>query len=78
MMRTVKIPLNKNLLQRLDEVAWLVKMPFAKFVQQGVRRALYQRAIAELEQQEIAAYQRQPVQFGEFDRWQAEQAWSEL
>ena len=40
-------------------------------------QSLRQLAIAKLERKHHAGYERYPVKAGEFERWEAEQAWGE-
>lgn len=77
MMRTMEVTLNERLFQRLEQSARLAGVPFSEFIQQLLGRSLREWTIEELEQQEIAAYQRLPVTPGEFDGWETEQSWGE-
>jgi hypothetical protein len=77
MMRTVELQINETLFQRVEQSARLAGVSTAEFTLQLVRRSLREWTTTELEQQEIEAYKRQPVQPGEFDGWESEQAWGE-
>lgn len=77
MMRTMELQISETLFQRIEYAARLAGISTAEFIQQLLRRSLHEWTTAELEQQEIEAYQRQPVRAGEFDGWESEQAWGE-
>lgn len=77
MMRTMELQISETLFQRIEYAARLAGISTAELVQQLLRRSLHEWTIAELEQQEIEAYKRQPVVAGEFDEWESEQAWGE-
>lgn len=77
MMRTMELQINEMLFQRIEQAARLAGISTAEFIQYLLRRSLREWTTAELEQQEIEAYKRQPVQPGEFDGWESEQAWGE-
>ncbi len=75
MMRTMELQISETLFQRIEQAARLAGVSTVDFMLQLVRRSLREWTTAELEQQEIEAYKRQPVQPGEFDGWESEQAW---
>ena len=76
-MRTMELQISETLLQRIEQAARLAGVSTADFMLQLLRRSLREWTTVELEQQEIEAYKRQPVQPGEFDGWESEQAWGE-
>ena len=77
MMRTMELQISETLFQRIEQAARLAELSTTEFTQQLLRRSLREWTTAELEQQEIDAYKRQPVQPGEFDVWEGEQVWGE-
>ena len=77
MMRTMELQISETLFQRIEQAARLAELSTTEFTQQLLRRSLREWTTAELEQQEIDAYKRQPVQPGEFDVWEDEQVWGE-
>lgn len=77
MMRTMELQISETLFQRIEQAARLAELSTTEFTQQLLRRSLREWTTAELEQQEIDAYKRQPVQLGEFDGWEGEQVWGE-
>ena len=76
-MKTMELVLNESLAARIEQGARLTGQSVSDFVQQLIRRSLHEWTTAELERQEIEAYKRLPVQQGEFDVWETEQAWGE-
>ena len=74
---TMELQISETLFQRIEHAARLAGISTAEFIQQLLRRSLGEWTLTELEQQEIEAYIRQPVQAGEFDGWETEQAWGE-
>ena len=73
-MRTMELTLNEVLFQRLERAARPVGLSVSEFVLQLLKRWFGEVTVAELEQQEITAYQRMPVVAGEFDVWDSEQS----
>ena len=78
MLRTIELPISETLFQRLEQAARLAGISTADFIQQLLGRSLREWTVEELEQQEVAAYLRQPVALGEFDAWETEQSWGEV
>ncbi len=76
-MRTMELTLNEVLFQQLERAARPAGLSVSEFVLQLLKRWFGEITVAELEQQEIAAYKRMPVVAGEFDVWQSEQSWGE-
>ena len=73
----MELQISEPLLQRIEQAARLAGVSTADFMLQLLRRSLREWTTVDLEQQEIEAYMRQPVQPGEFDGWESEQAWGE-
>ena len=75
--RRMELSLNEVIFQRLDQAARLGGISVSEFVLQLLTRWFGEVTIAELERQEIEAYQRQPVTVDELDVWESEQSWGE-
>ena len=76
-LRTMELTLNEVLFQRLERAARPAGLTVSEFVLQLLKRWFGEMTVAELEQQEITAYQRMLVVTGEFDVWESEQSWGE-
>jgi metal-responsive CopG/Arc/MetJ family transcriptional regulator len=46
------------------------------FIREALRQAMERFRMTELERKHAAGYSRFPIEPGEFDVWEAEQAWS--
>ena len=77
MLRTMQVTISDTLLQQVEQRATLLGIPPSEFIQSALRRVLSEWTSNELERLEVEAYKRQPVQRGEFDVWETEQAWGE-
>lgn len=77
MMKTVQITINEDLLAQVDVVVKAEGSNRSAFMRQALAEALRKYSITQLEQQHTAGYLRQPVEAGEFDGWQEEQAWGD-
>jgi len=73
----MELQINETLFLQIEQAARQTGISTAELIQLLLGRSLREWTIAELEQQEIEAYQRQPVTPGEFDVWESEQAWGE-
>jgi metal-responsive CopG/Arc/MetJ family transcriptional regulator len=69
--------IEETLLAQVDQASHSLGVARSAFIRQALKLALRERKIAELEQKQIAGYQRFPVATGEFDLWEAEQVWEE-
>ena len=76
-MKLIELTLNEPLVEQIEQGARLTGQPESEFVQQLIRCSLHEGTTAELERQKMEAYRRLPVQPGEFDVWETEQAWGE-
>ena len=77
MLRTMQVTISDTLLQQIEQRAKLLGIPPSELIQSALRRVLSEWTSNELERLEVEAYKRQPVQPGEFDVWETEQAWGE-
>jgi hypothetical protein len=53
----------------------LTARQFSAFIRDALELKLRQQAIAEMERKHAEGYARHPVEPGEFDVWEDEQAW---
>ena len=76
-MKTIQMTIDESLLEEVDLVSQDLKTSRSAFIRAALQRALLRHAIEKLEKQHAEGYAQHPVQPGEFDVWQAEQAWGE-
>lgn len=76
-MKTIQMTIDDPLLAEVDQAIQTLHTTRSAFIREALRLALRQHRIAKLEQQHAEGYARHPVEPGEFDVWQAEQAWGE-
>ena len=69
--------IDNPLLAEVNQAIQALHTTRSAFIREALRLALRQHKIARLEQQHAQGYARHPVEPGEFDVWQAEQAWGE-
>jgi metal-responsive CopG/Arc/MetJ family transcriptional regulator len=67
----------EDLLKRVDGAARKLKTTRSAFTRKALREALGRLAAAEQELRHRRGYEAKPVRRGEFDDWEAEQAWPE-
>ncbi len=77
MLKTIQVTLPERLLITIDEAVAALNTNRSAFARQAFELALARQMIARQEQQDAEGYARHPVQPGEFDVWQAEQAWGD-
>jgi hypothetical protein len=77
-MKTIQMTIDDTLLGKVDRASRLLGLPRSAFIRQALEEALRDLKVAQLEQAHAAGYQRQPPAEGEFDAWEAEQAWGAL
>jgi metal-responsive CopG/Arc/MetJ family transcriptional regulator len=76
-MRTVQMTVDEPLLGEVDRVVEALHSTRSAFIRHALQLALRQYEIEEMERHHAEGYARHPVVSGEFDVWQAEQAWGE-
>jgi metal-responsive CopG/Arc/MetJ family transcriptional regulator len=69
--------IDETLLEEVDSTSVQLGTNRSAFIREALRQALERFRTAELERQHAAGYARHPVEPGEFDVWQAEQAWGD-
>jgi metal-responsive CopG/Arc/MetJ family transcriptional regulator len=75
MMKTVQMTIDEPLLAEVDEVIQALNTTRSAFIREALELALQRHRIAEMEAQHAEGYARHPVEPGEFDVWEEEQAW---
>ena len=76
-MKTIQMTIDDELLAEVDQVTQVLQTTRSAFIRSALQLALRQYATQQLEQQHASGYARFPVQSGEFDIWESEQAWGE-
>lgn len=77
MFKTIQMTIDETLLEEVDSTSVQLGMDRSTFIREALRQAMERFRVAELERQHAAGYARRPVEPGEFDVWQAEQAWGD-
>lgn len=75
MMKTIQMTIDEPMLAEVDRVVQARKTTRSAFIREALRLALRQLQVAEMERKHAEGYARYPVEPGEFDVWEAEQAW---
>jgi len=75
--KTIQMTIDEPLLAEVDRVVRDLQINRSAFVRRAIRLALRQHWIARLEEKQAEGYARHPVEEGEFDIWEDEQAWGE-
>ena len=76
-MKTVQMTVDELLLGEVDRAVEALHSTRSAFIRHALQLALRQYEIEEMERRHAEGYARRPVEPGEFDVWQAEQAWGE-
>ncbi|MDX9830614.1 MAG: ribbon-helix-helix domain-containing protein [Anaerolineae bacterium] len=74
-MKTIQMTIDEPLLAEVDEVVQTLKTTRSAYIREALELALQRYAIAEMEKKHAEGYARHPVEPGEFDVWEVEQAW---
>lgn len=77
MFKTIQMTIDETLLEEVDSTSAQLGMNRSAFIRDALRQAMERFRMVELERQHAAGYARHPVEPGEFDVWQAEQAWGD-
>ena len=67
--------IDESLLAEVDRAIRTLDITRSAFIREALRLALWQYKIQEMEEKHAEGYARQPVESGEFDVWEDEQAW---
>ncbi|MFZ6026201.1 MAG: ribbon-helix-helix domain-containing protein [Chloroflexota bacterium] len=76
-MKTIQITIDEPLLSEVDRVIEEMQTTRSAFIRQVLEEAVKHYHVRSLEQQQAEGYARHPVQPGEFDGWEDEQAWGQ-
>lgn len=76
-MHTVQMTLDEKLVAAVDAAVKALGTTRSAFTRDALRLALEQLREKELERRHSEGYRRKPVTKGEFDAWEAEQAWGD-
>lgn len=76
-MKTVQITLDPALVEAVDRAVEKLGTSRSGFTREALRRSLARLERQELERQHREGYARHPVEPGEFDAWEDEQAWGD-
>ncbi len=76
-MKTIQMTIDEPLLDEVDRVIRDLKTTRSAFIRSALQLALQKHAVSRLERQHTEGYARHPVEPGEFDIWESEQAWGE-
>jgi len=69
--------IDETLLSQVDQVTKSLSTTRSAFIRQALRLALKHYQTLELERKHAEGYARRPVEPGEFDLWEDEQAWEQ-
>jgi metal-responsive CopG/Arc/MetJ family transcriptional regulator len=75
--KTIQITIDEPLLAEVDQMTKSLDTTRSAFMREALQLALQQHKMAQLERLHAEGYARHPVKPGEFDVWEAEQAWGE-
>ncbi len=77
-MKTIQMTIDESLLAEVDRAIVSLNTTRSAFIREALQLALWQYRIEEMEQKHAEGYARHPIEPGEFDVWETEQAWGEL
>jgi len=75
MVKTIQMTIDEPLLVEVDQMIQALNTTRSAFIREALEFRLKQHAIAEMEKKHAEGYARHPVEPGEFDVWEDEQAW---
>ncbi len=74
-MKTIQMTIDEPLLAEVDQMIQALNTTRSAFIRQALELALRRNRIAEMERKHAEGYAHYPVEPGEFDVWEDEQAW---
>ena len=74
-MKTIQMTIDEPLLQKVDLAIHNLETSRSAFIREALKLALQRYEILKLEERHAKGYAKYPVEKGEFDIWQDEQAW---
>ena len=76
-MRTIQMTLDEDLLKAVDKTVKKLNTTRSAFTRDALREAVHRLHIQRLEKRHKQGYRSKPVNKGEFDIWEKEQAWGD-
>ena len=76
-MKTVQMTIDEALLSEVNQAIEDLNTTRSAFIREALHLALRQYKIRQLEEKQALGYASHPVEPGEFDIWESEQAWGE-
>ncbi len=76
-MKTIQMTIDEPLSNQVDALIRTLDTTRSAFIREALELALRHHQILALEKKHAEGYARHPVQPGEFDIWEDEQAWGE-
>ena len=76
-MRTVQMTLDDELVENIDRVVHVLKTTRSAFARAALQEALKKQSEMRLVDKHRQGYVKFPVEAGEFDDWEMEQAWGD-
>lgn len=73
-MKTIQMTIDESLLEEVDRTVTALHTTRSAFIRDALVLALRHRAVAELERRHAQGYAEHPVEPGELDVWESEQA----
>lgn len=77
-MKSIQMTIDEQLLNEVDKLISELNITRSAFIREALIQALQHYRIEQLEQKHAEGYARHPVEPGEFDIWENEQAWEDL
>ncbi len=77
-MKTIQMTIDESLLSRVDQATQNMGVARSEFIRRALESVLWDLVIAEMERKHREGYLQHPVEPGEFDDWESEQAWGDL
>jgi len=74
-MKTIQMTIDEPLLTNVDRAVQSLNITRSVFIRDALNLALRRHKILQMEQQHARGYVKHPVEPGEFDVWEGEQAW---
>jgi metal-responsive CopG/Arc/MetJ family transcriptional regulator len=74
-MKTIQMTIDEELLAEVDRVIDSLETSRSAFIRRAIKLAIKRHEMREMEKRHARGYAKYPVEKGEFDIWQDEQAW---
>lgn len=76
-MKTIQMTIDEKLLKELDQTIKQMSITRSAFIRESIAYYLRRKKIIEMEMQQRAGYERNPVRDDEFSIWEDEQVWGD-